>query len=284
VVDRDAYLDRIAYDGPTDPTPETLAGLTLAHLRAVPFENLDIGPLGRPLRLDPDGLYEKIVADRRGGFCFELNGLFGLLLEELGFAVTRVACRFVEAGEETDPFDHLALLVTPPGGETWFIDVGSGRTSPPAPLRMPEPGPGSDTIGEPGLPDPADGALTRIERRGTCGVVWRRLPNEAWGEYLRFDLAPRRLDDFAERCRFFETAPESGFRRGPICTRLTSEGRVSIRPGTLTITTDGVPVETPLPDDAAVRAALLTHFAIDLDRYSGSGSDGVVSDRWRVTH
>ena len=124
--DRQAYLDRIGYDGPVDPTPQTLADLTLAHLRAVPFENLDIVPLGRPLRLDPAGLSQKIVGERRGGFCFELNGLFALLLEGLGFDVARVACRFVEAAAETDPFDHLALLVTPPGGEPWFVDVGAG--------------------------------------------------------------------------------------------------------------------------------------------------------------
>ncbi len=258
---RHAYLDRIGYDGPLDPTIDTLAALSFAHLRAVPFENLDIVPLGRPLRLDPAGLYQKIVDERRGGFCFEQNGLFALLLEDLGFAVTRVACRFIEDGAETDPFDHLGLMVTPPGGEAWFTDVGAGRTSLATPLAWP----GRDAIGGPGPPDVADRVISRIERRGLCGHVWRREPGAEWTEHMRFDLTPRTLPDFAARCRFFETSPDSNFRHGPVCTRLTPDGRVSIRPGMLTITITGMRTETPLPDDQALHAALRAHFAIDLD-------------------
>src|SRR5690242_11838717 len=82
-----AYLDRIAYTGPLTPSLATLRALHLAHLRAVPFENLDIG-LGRPIVLDDAALYEKIVVRQRGGFCYELNGLFARLLCELGFPVT----------------------------------------------------------------------------------------------------------------------------------------------------------------------------------------------------
>lgn len=162
------YLARIGYRGSTEPTLEALAGIVMAQLRAVPFENLDIVPLGRPLRLDPDGLFAKIVGERRGGYCFELNGLLALVLEDLGFTVVRVACQFNEAGGYSDPFDHLALITTVPGAGEWFVDVGSGRTSPAAPLEMP----GPDAWGTPGPPDPADGRLARIERRGEAGYVW----------------------------------------------------------------------------------------------------------------
>ena len=103
-----AYLARIGYEGSTEPTLETLAGIVLAHLRAVPFENLDIVPLARPLRLDPEGLFAKIVGERRGGYCFELNGTLALLLEDLGLTVVRVACQFTEETGYSDPFDHLA--------------------------------------------------------------------------------------------------------------------------------------------------------------------------------
>src|SRR5215203_5892699 len=123
-VDSGAYLQRIEYLGPAEPTLETLAGVVLAHLRAVPFENLDIVPLARPLRLDPEGLYAKIVGERRGGYCFELNGMLALLLEDLGFTVVRVACQFTEDGGYSDPFDHLALIVTFPGLGRWLVDVG----------------------------------------------------------------------------------------------------------------------------------------------------------------
>ena len=83
------YLERMAYDGPTDPTEETLRRLHHAHLLAVPFENLDIH-LDRPIVLDVDALFEKVVRRRRGGFCYELNGLFGWLLGELGFDATMI--------------------------------------------------------------------------------------------------------------------------------------------------------------------------------------------------
>src|ERR1700690_1319067 len=85
-LDLAAYLQRIDYRGPLDASIETLGGLHLAHLCAVPFENLDIH-LGRPIALDDAGLFEKIVTRRRGGFCYELNGLFAALLRELGFSV-----------------------------------------------------------------------------------------------------------------------------------------------------------------------------------------------------
>jgi N-hydroxyarylamine O-acetyltransferase len=89
-IDVAAYLARIAYQGATTPSFTTLAGLQLAHLRAVPFENLDVLSR-RPISLQPADLYTKIVARRRGGFCYELNGLFATLLRRLGFQVTLLA-------------------------------------------------------------------------------------------------------------------------------------------------------------------------------------------------
>src|SRR5919109_1202974 len=82
-----AYLDRIGYRGPLEPTAETLRALHVAHLLGVPFENLNIG-MGWPIVLDEAALFDKIVVRRRGGFCYELNGLFAALLRELGFDVT----------------------------------------------------------------------------------------------------------------------------------------------------------------------------------------------------
>ena len=90
VIDAGAYLDRIGYSGPTEPTAETLVALHRAHMLAVPFENLDIH-LGRRNVLDPEHVFDKVVRRRRGGWCFELNGLFALLLETLGYTVTRYA-------------------------------------------------------------------------------------------------------------------------------------------------------------------------------------------------
>ncbi len=122
-MDIDAYLARLAYAGPTSPSVATLSALHLAHLFTVPFENLDIGQ--RPIVLDEAAFFEKIVRRRRGGFCYELNGLFAALLRDLGFRVTLVSGRAANATGGFGPeFDHLALLVDL--DERWLVDVGFG--------------------------------------------------------------------------------------------------------------------------------------------------------------
>src|SRR4051812_2868960 len=113
-MDVQAYLRRINYRGELAPTAATLRELHRAHLLAVPFENLDIH-LGRPILLDEQALFDKIVAHRRGGFCYELNGLFALLLRDLGFEVTLLAAGVARADGGFGPeFDHLTLLVQSP--------------------------------------------------------------------------------------------------------------------------------------------------------------------------
>jgi N-hydroxyarylamine O-acetyltransferase len=107
-----AYLSRIGAPVPESPTFAALASLHRAHLSAVPFENLDIA-LGRPIRLDRAALLDKVVRARRGGYCYELNGLFALLLRSLGYAVDLVSARVATAaGGLTDDFDHVALVVS----------------------------------------------------------------------------------------------------------------------------------------------------------------------------
>src|SRR5215213_6707253 len=134
-MDVQAYLRRINYRGELAPTVATLRELHRAHLLAVPFENLDIH-LGRAILLDQDALFDKIVTRRRGGFCYELNGLFALLLRELGFEVTLLSAGVARAGGGFGPeFDHLTLLVKVPSAEamalylpsaSWLADVGFG--------------------------------------------------------------------------------------------------------------------------------------------------------------
>ena len=99
----DAYLERIGYAGPLEPSVDTLAALQRAHMLTVPFENLDIGR-GRRLVLDREPIFDKIVNRRRGGWCFELNQLFAGLLGELGFAVTLLGSKVIdpEGGESED--------------------------------------------------------------------------------------------------------------------------------------------------------------------------------------
>ncbi len=134
-----AYLTRIHYSGPLEPDIDTLRGLHRAHLYSVPFENLNIH-LGLPIRLEEEALFEKIVTRRRGGFCYELNGLFARLLEALGYRVTLINARGVnDDGSYALEYDHLALMVNCPGApdEPWLADIGWGN-GPLEPLRLVE--------------------------------------------------------------------------------------------------------------------------------------------------
>ncbi|MFN8483386.1 MAG: arylamine N-acetyltransferase [Anaerolineae bacterium] len=122
------YLQRIRYTGSRTPDSVTLAALHRAHLLAVPFENLDIH-LGRPITLDLPSRYAKIVTRRRGGFCYELNGLFAWLLAQLGYDVTLLSAGVYGGDGRPGPeYDHLTLLVRAPGDPTpWLADVGFGE-------------------------------------------------------------------------------------------------------------------------------------------------------------
>jgi N-hydroxyarylamine O-acetyltransferase len=129
-VDTTAYLTRIRYFKPIKPDAQTLHGLQLAHLRSVSFENLDIG-LGRPILLEEEALWNKIVLNGRGGFCYEVNGLFAWLLKEIGYDVTYLNARDYHEEDDTFgiDFDHLTLLVRVPNEPArWLVDVGWGDT------------------------------------------------------------------------------------------------------------------------------------------------------------
>src|SRR5215831_13919573 len=133
-----AYLNRISYQGSLEPTAETLRSLHVAHLLTVPFENLSIHA-HEPIVLEDDALFAKIVERRRGGFCYEANGLFAALLRELGFAVSMLAAEVVSAdGTVGPPFDHMTLLVETE--QRWLADVGFGDSFL-EPLLLDESGP-----------------------------------------------------------------------------------------------------------------------------------------------
>ena len=125
-MDIEAYLDRIGYRGPRTATLDTLRDLHRAHLLSVPFENLDI-QAGRPIVLDRERLFDKIVRRRRGGFCYELNGLLATFLEEMGFRVTLLSAGVArETGGFSPEFDHLALCIHLESD--WLADVGFGES------------------------------------------------------------------------------------------------------------------------------------------------------------
>ncbi len=138
-IDVDKYLARLGLTGPMAPNEETLCTLTRAHLEMVPFENLTVMYEHQEPSLEPEDLFRKVVLDRRGGWCFELNKLFYLLLQEMGYHCTPVPCRIVLNREEIRPVTHRATLVRV-NGRKWFIDVGYGGQGPKGAVCLDEPG------------------------------------------------------------------------------------------------------------------------------------------------
>lgn len=247
----DAYLERIDYRGPLAPTAETLRRLHVAHLLTVPFENLSIHA-GETIVLDDESLFDKVVAHGRGGFCYELNGLFAALLRALGFRVEMLSAAVARRDGGFGPeFDHMALLVTL--GERWLADVGFG-----------------DSFVEPLLVDEraeqTQGAGTfRIEEEeGGRLVLLRRDAAGEWERQYRFSLEPHAYEDYAEMCGFHQTSPESHFTRGRVCSRLTPDGRVTLSGSRLIKTQGGERIERELDDEAGLDAALLEHFRITM--------------------
>ncbi len=244
-----AYLARIGAAHPDRADAATLRELQLRHLLTVPFENLSIH-LGEPIVLDPQALVHKLVQRRRGGFCYELNGAFATLLAALGFRVTLLAARVFSSQALGPPFDHLALRVDLGSSGSWLVDVGFGRHSH-YPLRLDTRTDQADPGGTFRLADTADGDLDVI-RDGQL--------------QYRVEARPRTLADFEATCWWHQTSPRSHFTHGPVCSRLTQTGRVTLSDRTLVQTTGDQRQERTLTDDAEVLAAYRTWFGIVLDR------------------
>src|SRR5579864_533159 len=245
-----AYLARIAYAGPTPPTIETLRSIHRAHLQTVPFENLDIA-LGCTIVVDEDATVRKIVEQRRGGFCYELNGAFASLLRELGFRVTLLSARVArEDGTASPDFDHLALRVDL--DQPWLADVGFGDSFL-EPLRL-----------TPEIEQEQKRARFRIAAVGDVMIVQRQLPQENWKSQYRFTLRPHRLEDFEPRCQFQQTSPDSHFTRQRLCTLPTADGRITLSDLRLIRTTAQGREERELKNEDEWRAALLEHFGVHL--------------------
>jgi N-hydroxyarylamine O-acetyltransferase len=262
LTDAAAYLDRIAYAGPLEPTSATLRALQRAHLLAVPFENLDINPGGRRLELSVDALFDKIVRRRRGGFCYELNGLFGALLAELRFDVTLVSARVARPDGTFGPeFDHLALVVRTDA--ELLADVGFGDSSL-EPLDLAKRGP---------QPPVAGGPAFRVDDLGGGDWLMREPSRDGgWQNGYRFTLTPRGLPDFAAQCRWFETSPASHFRTGRVCSVATPDGRVTLRDNELIVTRDGSRTVTPVRGEDAWAAALQQWFGFAVPLASTAAS------------
>lgn len=259
-----AYLGRIGYSGSTEPTAATLAGIYHAHHLTVPFENFDILPLGRPLKLDPASIHDKVVGHHRGGYCYELNGLLAAVLRDLGYDVSIAEARFVETdGGLSAPFDHMVLMIQPPDDQNrWLVDAAGGRNASLRPLPI------RDGYIE---HQPAIGRSFRFSGDDHRWQLDHQLAGEDWQPIYVFDAIPRTLDDFRARSHFHEHDPASHFRQGPLCTIATPTGRVTFSQNRLIIT-DGSNREEQSVSPDEVNAILHHYFQVDLEGESAAGT------------
>ena len=253
-MDTSAYLARIGVVPPIPPNAEGVRQLQVAHLMSVPFENLDIY-LGRRIVLDEKAFFDKIVRRRRGGFCYELNGLFAALLRQLGFGVNLLSARVAKTTGGFGPeCDHLALLVEFPGAEPRrLVDVGFGDCFR-EPLLFDESRPQA-------APAQDSGRAYRLDRADDTVTLLRLEEDRAWKPQYVFSPVSRRLEEFADMCRYQQTSPESHFTQRRICSRATPTGRITLADLRLIVTENGTRSEHSLTEDQ-YRTALLEHFGI----------------------
>ncbi len=247
------YLERIGV-ATRNATPD-LNGLRLlqrSHLLGVPFENLDIH-WRRPIVLDTGKFFAKIVGERRGGFCYELNGLFNELLRATGFRTRLVSARVSNGQGSFGPeFDHLAIVVTI-GEKEYLADVGFGDFAS-EPLAI--------------VPDieQTDANGLFVLRRAEFGTLdVRKKTHEGFKSEYVFDLRGRHLSEFAAMCEFHQSSPESHFTRGRLCSIMTGDGRKTLTEGKFIVSVGDARTETVVETPSQFDEILFGEFQIARD-------------------
>lgn len=270
-LDIDAYFERIGYAGARAPTLETLKALHYAHALSIPFENLDV-LAKRPPKLDLASLQRKLVTEKRGGYCFEVNALFAAVLRELGFNVTTLIGRVRWlAPEDVDTArSHMLMLVELPEG-TYLADVGFGGLTMTGPIRF-ETGIEQETPHEPRrLLDHEDGFELQAKIAG------------AWTSIYRFTREPHRRSDYEVASWYTATHPASIFVQFLIA-GLPQEGKwLSLFNREFKVRQLDGGVETRILDSADEIAEVLeTHFGVTLSAEDKALMIEPYLDQWRA--
>jgi N-hydroxyarylamine O-acetyltransferase len=266
--DLNAYFARVKVAHQTRihaPSAALLCELHYHHMLYIPFENLDI-PLKQPITINVNTLYDKIVKRGRGGFCYELNTLFGAMLEQLGYRVRYIAAQVWSSKGYGLPRCHMALLVDT-GVMTWLVDVGFGDSFV-EPLRF-VPNAVQPVRGKKYriIPDPESGdggneswLMQTIENKHPENNQLQE--NEPWVTEYRFETTPLHPADFVEMCDWTQTSPDSVFTNSYICSRAVPDGRISIANNRMIRTVKNEKFETPIKDAATLQLAFIDQFGI----------------------
>lgn len=248
MVDLDAYFDRIGYGGSTSPTFDALADVLVAHMRAIPFENLDV-LMHRPIRLDIDGLHAKLVKARRGGYCFEHATLLASVLQQLGYSPMAHAGRVLLRAPRTEVARTHMFLTVALDGVRYVIDPGFGGLAPQEPLPLAGHASGDATHW---MALDRDWWVLRAKSEGR--VV------DCWASTLEHENAM----DFVLANHYTSTHPASPFLNHLMLRALTPDGRVSVMNREVTHVGTAGSRSEQLADRAALRDLLQQHFGFDL--------------------
>lgn len=244
------YLNRIKA-GQTGIAADlkTLKILQRQHLLNVPFENLDIH-WKRPIVLDTAKFYEKVVGEKRGGFCYELNGMFNELLRDIGFQTRLVSARVFSGENGFGPeFDHAAIIVTI-GELEYLADVGFGDFAA-EPLRF-----AADIEQE-----DREGVFVIRPAHDGCFAVSKKA-DDSWVPQYMFKPLGRDLSEFAEMCDFQQYSQESHFTKGKVCSVMTGNGRKTLTDKKFIVTSDGEKTEAPIESEEQFDRILMREFNV----------------------
>ncbi|MBL4570291.1 MAG: arylamine N-acetyltransferase [Alcanivorax sp.] len=254
-LDIDAYLQRIGYQGEQQPTLNTLQALQRLHLQTITFENLN-PLLGLPVSLDRHALMDKLVHQRRGGYCFENNLLFLDVLTTLGFQARGITGRVYwnQPDDAWPPRSHMLLLVTI-DGENYLSDVGFGGMTPTAPLKLNARHPQSTPL-EP----------FRVDADQNHYSLWVQL-GEQWRLLYRFDLMQQGAVDFEMANWYVACHPQSKFVNNLITVRAGEDRRHTLLNDLYTVRfPDGSSEKHTLASVAELWELLEGVFAINMTR------------------
>jgi N-hydroxyarylamine O-acetyltransferase len=249
----DAYLARIGHDGPREPTLAVLRSLHLLHPMAIAFEAVD-PLLGRPVSLAPDAVFDKLVTQGRGGYCYEQNGLFKRALTALGFQVEGLLARvrWMMPPEPLRPPTHMALRVMI-DGEAWLADVGFGGMTLTAPVRL-----------EPDLVQQTPHGRFRLTPEGEDLQLQFDM-GDGWAPVYQLSLSGVPDGDFELPNWWSSAHPSSYFRNNLIACRVTPQARFNLSGNVLAVRGHDGAAEKRVLDVEALRSVLIEVFGLPHD-------------------
>lgn len=244
------YLDRIGVEN-VSTSYDTLLKLQIAHYKTVPYENLDI-LAGKALNLTPEAVYKKVVEEGRGGYCFELNGLYGELLKEIGFKYTERLARFLK-GESEIPMGRHRILLVELDDKIYVCDVGIGCPTPTEPLEL-------NFEIEQSIGD----TKYRFRKDPMLYNVLEYLRHGQWEPYYSFGNELNLPCDFVAPSVFCELSPNSIFNKGPMVHIFTDKGRISVENTEIKFFEDGNVTVRTFKNDVDYKNCLKEYFGIEL--------------------